>query len=321
LTAARDGYSVAVIRTSRVRVTFAESRRKPLPRLAAVAGRAVVGLALIVTTACGANAEADARRVPIAGVVAKIDRAAGQIDLAHDAIEGVMPAMTMTVRVSGPTSGIVPGDRITGTLVISADASAIEDVRLLAHADGPVVTLPAPIAPAAPGTAIPAVSLVNQDGARVNFRQFAGVPLVVTFIYTRCPLPEYCPRTMRQLEELRRALAEAPASSNGRVHLVGVTLDPAHDNPPALRAYAKAFVARPTAGSEWTLATGTLPDIQRLAAFFGVSFGPGSAGLIHSRVSGVVTADGRLQRVFSGDDWGAADILAELRPPAGRANP
>jgi protein SCO1 len=290
-------------------------------RLAALAGRAVAGLVLVAATACGANAAADARRVPIAGVVATIDRASGRVDLAHDAIEGVMPAMTMTVRVTGPTARIAPGDRITGTLVIGAEASAIEDVRLVAHADGPVLTLPAPIAPAAPGTAVPAVSLVNQDGARVDFRHFTGVPIVVTFIYTRCPLPEYCPRTMRQLEELRRALDAAPASSKARVHLLGVTLDPAHDDPAALRAYAQAFITRPTTGSAWTLATGSLADIQRLAAFFGVSFGPGGAGLIHSRVSGVIAADGKLQRVFSGDDWGAADILAELRSPTGRTHP
>ena len=90
--------------------------------------------------------------------------------------------------------------------------------------------------------------------------------MVVTFIYTRCPLPTFCPLMDRHFATIQTAIKGDPALKN--VRLVSVSFDPATDTPPVLKKHAAELNADP---ARWTFLTGDRDDIDRFAARFGVS--------------------------------------------------
>jgi protein SCO1/2 len=256
------------------------------------------------------------RRFQLTGVVLGREAAPPRVVVAHDAVEGLMPAMSMTFEIRGTPAPVRDSDRIAATLVLSDGRSWLEDLRVTARGDAAGMRLPA-ASSARPGAAVPDLPLVDQSGAPVTLRDHAGRVRIVTFIYTRCPLPDFCPLMVSHLEAVRRRANEEGLGS--RLALLGVTLDPAFDTPSVLRAYGQSVLKGSNRFDQWTLATGTGEQIEDVARFFGVGYRAEGGLVTHTLTTAVVSHDGRVMRVFESNSWRPDDMYEVVRRGIERA--
>jgi protein SCO1/2 len=255
------------------------------------------------------------RQFELKGQVLAVDRDRQELTIRHDDIDGFMPAMTMAFKVGDASllEGRSPGELITATLVVGSPAP---------HLGAITHTGTAPLPPdAAPRRAMSLVetgqpvrdaALRDTSAASRRLADWRGRVLVVTFVYTRCPLPNFCPLIDRQFAAAAAAVRAAD-DLRGRVQLLSVTIDPEHDTPRVLAAHAARLGADPHG---WAFLTGTPDDIAGFAEQFGVSVireGEDPAGLVHNLRTAIVDADGRLVKVLGGSDWTPAELLAEIR--------
>jgi protein SCO1/2 len=272
---------------------------------------------LAFASCAGKGAESsDGRRFDFKGKVVAVDRAKGEVTVEHEEVKGYMAAMTMDfqLRDADALKTVEAGDRIQATLVVTDDAAWLESPVITKTPPG---TTGATVTPAAdgptepqPGAEVPDVRLVNQDGKAFTTRQLRGRALAVTFVYTRCPMPDQCPLLSTNFAELNGALT-SDAGLGKKAHLLSVTLDPEYDRPEVLRRYGAAY-----AGGKfdtWDFATGTPADVRRFAEFFGLVYGKESGQLIHSLRTAVVTPEGKLFKLYRGNEWKPAEVLNDLK--------
>jgi protein SCO1/2 len=248
------------------------------------------------------------------GQVLAVDRDRREITVKHEDIRGFMPGMTMPfkVREASLIDGRKPGELIRATLVVADNEGylkAIESTGMAPLAEAPP---PRRMDPVDPGQIVPDVALVAHDGTPRRLADWRGKPLAVTFTYTRCPLPDFCPLMDRQFAEVQREVLGDPGL-RGRVHLVSVSFDPAFDSPAVLAAHAKRVGADPAA---WTFVTGDAADVESFASRFGVSIvrgGSTAPEIVHNLRTAVVDGRGRLVKVFNGIQWAPSEVTAELR--------
>ncbi len=282
----------------------------------AFATAALAFLAALSIAGCSRGPAPDARRYQLTGVVVGREASPQRVVVAHDAVEGLMPAMSMAFELRGHTAPVRDGDRIAATLVVTDSHSWLEDVTVRAR-DG-AVAMPLPAASRAmPGAVVPELPLVDQDGAPMTLRSAAGRVRIVTFIYTRCPLPDFCPLMVRHLEAVRRRANDEGLGS--RLALLGVTLDPAFDTPSVLRAYGESVLKAPGPFDQWTLATGTAAQVEAVARFFGVGYRAEGGFVTHTLTTAVVGHDGRVMRVFESNSWRPDEVYDILRRGIERA--
>lgn len=277
-----------------------------------------IGL-LLGLAACSHEGRPDpGRRYRLTGLVLEGAGADGQVTVAHDAVDGLMPAMTMPFSIRGATQALLPDDHITATLVIGQDSSWLENVVIVSRGSGPVQT-PADEAVGSKlgGVVLPEFRLRDQHDKPFRIDALKGRVVLVTFIYTRCPLPDYCPRLMSHLAAIRHTLEADPAVWR-RVHLVAVSFDPTFDTPPVLRAYGERFINGPDPFSQVTLATGAETEVQALAGFFGVRYREEGGQISHSLATGIVAGDGRVAAVFPSNTWSPDDAVSVIRREVGR---
>lgn len=275
---------------------------------------AAAGL-VVLTAGCAAPAPPPAQRYPLTGQLLGVQLDTGQILVRHEAIPGYMDAMTMPFTVADRTliRDRRPGDLITATLVVGAEQSRLEDLQVIGRAPlGDAAPVP-PVADGlhilAPGDPAPDTPLTTHRGATVAFPDWRGAAVAVTFIYTRCPLPDFCPLLDRRFAAVQTAAAGDPVL-RGKVRLLSVSFDPDADTPAVLTAHA----ARLDAGADWHFATAPRADSDRFAARFGVNVIREADGSItHNLRTAVVAPDGRVAVLRSGNDWSAEDLLADLR--------
>ncbi len=264
---------------------------------------------------CSRDPAVDGRRFQLTGVVTGREASPPRVVVAHDAVEGFMPAMSMAFDIRGHAAPVRDGDRIAATLVVTDSDSWLEDVTVRGR-DGAAERLPA-ASRAMPGAVVPDVPLLDQNGAPMTLRDVAGRVLVVTFIYTRCPLPDFCPLMVKHLEAVRRRANEEGLGT--RLALLGVTLDPAFDTPPVLRAYGESMLKAPDPFDQWTLATGTAEHVEDLARFFGVGYRAEGGLITHTLTTAVVGHDGRVMRVFGSNSWRPDEVYDVVRRGIERA--
>jgi protein SCO1/2 len=182
-----------------------------------------------------------------------------------------------------------------------------------ANAAEAVRARPAPAERADPGRIVPALPLIDQDGRPFTLRDFSGRVLVTTFIFTRCPMPDFCPLMVRHLETVRE---QARAAGFGdRLALLGVTLDPAFDTPAVLQAYGRSVLKGTDRFDRWTLATGSREQVAAVTGYFGVASQDGGGGELptHSLMTAVIGHDGRVMKLFPANSWRPEDLLAAVR--------
>lgn len=278
---------------------------------------ALVGVCTAGGAACSPDAPVDAasdtRRYAIAGTVVA-QPSASSITLAHDAIAHFMPAMVMDLQVDGGPA-LRSGDRLRGTLVVTPDHSRLTEVVVVPATAS--YTAPAG-GPAPLGSIVPDVGLLTQSGAAVRTSDYRGRVLLVSFIFTRCPLPDFCPRLMRNVGDLRRALGSRSDVAS-KFQFLSVTIDPGFDTPDVLRAYGEALIEGPARFETWHLATGRPDAVRALADYVGLTYEPVSGTIRHSMDTAIIGADGRLVKVFTGAEWDRDAVVAIVTREAARA--
>jgi len=271
---------------------------------------------------CACSTRSDQRVYTLHGQVLAVAPSHDGATIKHDEIKGLMPAMTMPYKVKEAKllDNIAPGDLIDATLVVVSNDAYLTMVNKTGSA--PLEQPPA-VAQAAssgfellkPGEVVPDTSFVDQDGKKLGFRAFKGSTLVVTFIYTRCPLPTFCPLMDRHFATIQTRLKDDPALEN--VHLVSITFDPITDTPPVLKKHARTLQADL---HRWTFLTGQRDDIDQFAARFGVSISRAlddPLNITHTLRTAIVDAGGRLVKVYTGNEWTPEQVLADLKPVVG----
>jgi protein SCO1/2 len=243
-----------------------------------------------------------------------------EVTVKHEDIPGFMPAMTMAYFVKDSTllDGVAPGDLITARLVVVGNDPHLDRIQKTGHADLPPDARPSRVMEVMnPGDDVPDDELRDQQGQARKLSDWRGRALAVTFVYTRCPLPDFCPLMDRHFAALQRAI-QADPELRQRAHLVSVSFDPTHDTAEVIAAHAKA---RGADAETWSYLTGSPAAIDHFTSRFGVSTiaeSDAAATITHNLRTAIVDRRGRLVKIHSGNEWTVDEVLADLRDAAGR---
>jgi len=282
---------------------------------------AVLSLALALFTATACRQAPEQRTFTLQGQVQSLDAPRKLVTVKHEEIKGFMPAMTMPYEVvdAKAMDGLAPGDLINARLIVFSNGAHLTDIKKVGTAPLEKPPAEAPNPPTAssgfellrPGEAVPDGKFLDQDGKATTFARFKGAPVAMTFIYTRCPLPTFCPLMDRHFATLQHTLNTDPALKN--VKLVTISFDPVTDTPAVLKKHAKSLDADP---ARWTFLTGDRDDVDQFAARFGVSVSRAlndARDITHNLRTAVIGADGKLVKVYTGNDWSPDQVLADLK--------
>jgi protein SCO1/2 len=276
----------------------------------------IVAVLLVAAVACSRSRP---REYDLRGQVLAIDPNRQEITITHGDIAGFMPAMTMAFKVKDRRllEEHAPGDLVKARLVVEGQDAFLSAIERTGHA---ALSDASPAHPAMNvlnrGDVIPDAVLVDQNGKPRRLSEWRGQVLAVTFIYTRCPLPNFCPLMDRNFGAVQKAIA-SDRTLRGRVHLLTVSFDPEFDTPAVLAAHAASLGAD---SSIWTIATGDRATVDLLTERFGVSVfheGQTATDVVHNLRTAVVDGNGRVVEVLNGNDWKPEDLLALLRTAAG----
>lgn len=277
--------------------------------MASVATRTALLVLVALTLACSRPREYELR-----GQIVAVDHDRLQVTIKHEDIRGFMPAMTMPFRVKDGKliEGRTPGDLVRAILVVEENSAYLTAVEPTGHAP---LTEPPPESAGMdllePGDDVPDAAFVDESGTPKRLASWTGQARAVTFMYTRCPLPDFCPSMDRHFAAVQREIARDPTLS-GRAHLASVSIDPSFDTPAILANHARHVGANP---AHWTLLTGDRQEVERFASRFGVSImreGDGQE-IVHNLRTAVIDREGRLVKVFGGTDWTPGQVVAELK--------
>jgi len=269
-------------------------------------------------SACASKS--DERSYTLQGQVLALDLAHRSVTVKHEEIKGFMPAMTMPYEAKDAKllDGIAPGDLITATLVVFSNGAHLTTIKKVGTAplEKPPADVPMPAASSGfellkPGESAPNAHFLDQDGNKRTFADFKGQRVVTTFIYTECPMPTFCPLLDRRFAAMQKPLADDAAMKD--VHLVSVSFDPATDTPPVLKAHARRLNADPT---RWTFLTGDRDEVDRFASRFGVQVSRAlndARDITHNLRTVIIDKDGKLVKVYTGNDWTTEQILGDLK--------
>ena len=271
-----------------------------------------------------APASPNAKTYKIHGTVQSVDKSAKTALIKHDPIPempGMEMGMTMEFPVHGPQIDVMtPGSTIDGDLVVDNTAKEpfwIENVVVSAPADPSKVPVNDKFAQV--GQPVPDFTLTNQDGKPVSLHDFKGKALAITFIYARCPLPDYCTRMSTNFSSLAMQLASDP--DKDKLRLLTISFDPENDTPAKLKAYGIGYMGNDThyKFDTWQLAVGKDADVRKIADFFGMEYHTDEndrAKINHTLVTAVIGPDGTVTKIFTGNSWTTAQLLTELKSAA-----
>jgi protein SCO1 len=281
--------------------------------------------AIIALTGCrgashpstqAASASSNEKQYHLRGVVVSTDPAKGMVTLDTDAIPGFMEAMIMPYSLKNPTiiGELHPGDTITATLLASKTSDALDEIVIVGQAKADYKP-PVDYRPLNPGDQVPDFKLLNQSDKLIHIAQFRGKVLLVTFIYTRCPLASYCPRMSRNFAQLDKTLAADPGLY-AKTHLLSVSFDPTYDTPAVLRSYGGSYTGRYTEEkfTHWDFAAPPQNELPAVLKFFLVGATPQKDRTItHSLSTVVIAPDGRIYKWYPTNDWTPDQILADVK--------
>lgn len=230
-----------------------------------------------------------------------------ELVVAHEEIPGFMPAMTMafTLDEALPSGTIGLDDQISGTLMVDAGEMRLTKIQRLGQAKAVAAgTRPSSAVILAEGDRVPPFALENQKGEADNVFT-VGTYTIATFIFTRCPVPDFCPLMSSRFAALQTAIQEGTIRSSTR--LLSLTLDPEFDTPDRLKAYGEAYKADPRI---WTLARASVEETDRLVRAFRVFRERDGALLDHTLATALIAPDGTLIQVWRGNGWTPDEVIA-----------
>jgi protein SCO1/2 len=283
----------------------------------------------LAAAGCGGSSDG-AREYPLKGQILAMGADHLDATIKHDDIPGFMPAMTMSYKVkdAGEYESLAPGDLLTATLVVGTDPERpeimdvyLKDVTKVGSApfEAPERSASPMAAPGfellADGQPVPDFDFTTQDGEKVSLETYRGRAVIVTFTYTSCPMPTFCPLMDKNFAAIQTALKEK--HNDLKVHLLSVSIDPAVDTPPVLKAHGESLGLDPEI---WSFVTGDRDDIDAWAARFGVSISRAMndpKDITHNLRTAVIDRQGNLVRTYTGNEWTPSQVLADVRVMVG----
>ena len=276
----------------------------------------VIMLAALATGLAGCKKESteQVRRYHLVGKIVAVQAEQNTLIVDSQEIPGFMAAMTMPypVRDSRLLKNLGAGDEITADVVIAPDGAYLENIVVTKKGAGGKATSVTQFHEPQPGELVPDFALINQDGKRIHLHAFRGDVLLVTFIYTRCPFPNYCPLVSHNFAEIYAA-TQKNAALHAKVRLLTVSFDPEHDTPAVLRRYGETF--RKTAGGvpfdRWEFAAVPQKDLNSVTNFFGLTHSSNGDQIVHSMSTTVISPDGTVFKWYDDNQWKPADLVAD----------
>src|SRR5436190_19768438 len=264
----------------------------------------------------------------VKGVIKEITPDRKQAQIEHEKIPGYMEAMTMMFDVRDPEElkGLQPNDQVTFRMVVTEKDGWIEQVKKIGTVKPPAMAAaagedaPAPppfrvvreVEPLKVGDLMPEYKFTNEVGKAMSLSEFRGKALAITFPFTRCPYPTFCPRMASNLKKACKLLSEkSDAPKNW--HLLAITIDPGFDTPAVLKEYGTRYEYDP---AKWNFLTGAEIDITAIAEQFGLMYWRPDpkqlAGISHNLRTVVIDANGRVQKILPENKWEPPELAEEL---------
>lgn len=269
------------------------------------------GLGLV---ACG-KPEPEARRFVVRGVVQEIRDGGKVLVIDHEEIPGYMQAMIMPFRVKDESqaASLAPGAEIEFTYVVQDVSSWME--KIVRTGKQREVKRPASPEPASQpqtlgiGERLPDYGFQDENAKEVKLSDFRGGPVALTFIFTRCPVPEYCPATMRKFAAVQAALSQDPEAP-AKWRLLAISFDSANDKPAVLKSFGAAFGQDP---ARWSLLASPPCCMQELAKDVGLRYGEVKGSYEHNLRTVVLDAEGKIARIFLDETWAPDALIAAMK--------
>lgn len=277
----------------------------------------IIALTVAVTGVAACSREPAARTYQLTGQILVVKPDTNEVLVKHDDIPGFMPAMTMPYVVNDAAliKERVAGDLITATLVVGGERAHLSAITKTGSAPLPEdarTTIPAAagVSILKPGDAVPSTPLIDQADESMSLEDLRGSAAAVSFIYTRCPLPQFCPMIDRRFAEVQKIAADDPSLA-GRIKLLSISFDPEFDRADVLRAHAKKTGADPQV---WRFATADKAVVDRMAAEFGINVIREQDGTItHNLRTAVIDPSGRVAAILDNNAWTTGELADALK--------
>jgi protein SCO1/2 len=289
----------------------------------------VILVCTALSLACSKHGGSSPKRYPFTGRIVLIDKANQSAIVDGDAIPGFMDAMAMDYKfkLAADVNQLAAGDFISAEVVVAQGKDKdsvpdywLENVKVVSHgkapagkdsdkADGkPTAELHIPAA----GEEVPDFHFTNQNAKHISLKQYRGQVLFVTFIYTRCPFPDYCPRVGAQFAKLNQQLAADPALAR-KTHLLCLSFDPEHDTPKVLRDYGFSLMHSREAAlfDRWEFAVPRADELPQIASYFGLTYKPENGLITHSLSTAVIGPDGKIVSWYHGSEWQVSELMKD----------
>jgi protein SCO1/2 len=259
---------------------------------------------------------ATSKSYSLKGVVRKIDQETGEVTISHEEIVGFMPKMTMPflLKQKNLLEGIKVDDQVEATLKVDSEGKDVKgfeltDLKVVGHvskpdeADASLVRVTTDVL--RPGELVPDFLMTTQDGKPLKLADLRGKVVVLSFIYTRCPLPDFCPAIDKKFAELARRIG-TNGERAGKIRLLSVSFDPEHDTPEVLREHAARRGAKPPL---WMFAVASHEELSKIVGSLGLTYIPGTREIDHNLRAAVIGPDGRLGLLEMGQGWSPVEVL------------
>jgi protein SCO1/2 len=259
------------------------------------------------------------KRYDLSGKVVSVERDKHLVTIAHEEIKDYMPAMTMpfTVKDDWVFGVIKPGDRIAAAYVVDGTNSWLEEVVLTQESSEQPNSISEAAEPK-PGAEVPNYRLINQDGDAIRIHDYKGKSLLLTFIFTRCQDPDQCTLMSENFATINQELQKQPDIYN-KTHLLSISFDPEYDTPRVLRSYGAAYTGKfaDETFDHWEFASGSADEVKGIGQFFGLRYykdeQTGKEQIIHTLRTALIGPDGKLVKIYRGNDWKLEEVLADVK--------
>lgn len=273
-------------------------------------------LSTLLLASCGRapSTTAQVRQYETRGIVQGMSPDRTTIDIQHENIPGFMPAMTMSFPVLDrkEIANLKTGSAISFRMNVTNTEVFIDNVKAIPASE--VHVAKETVSPGAvsssdhrlqEGDTVPSFSLIDQEGKPVTQETFRGKPYVLTFIFTRCPMPKFCPLMSSNFAELQDAIKNG-SGSLAQTKLLSITLDPAFDTSQILKDYGAISNAD---SAIWKLATGEPSELDKVIAGFSVYRQTEGGTISHGLATALITPQGIIKKIWRGNEWKPAEVI------------
>jgi len=268
---------------------------------------------VILFAACHSKPKPEPRRYDFDGKIVSVNTGPKTLTISHKDIPGLMKGMTMDFAVKNQNvfSYAKPGDHISAVLVMDPEGEYLDDIAITetsSASDTSSVHLPQV------GDQVPEFIYTNQNGRREKLSTLRGKPVLLTFIYTRCPLPDYCIRMSSNFADIEKQLKQNDPTLFDKLQVLSVSFDSENDTPKVLKEYGRNYAGQIDPNfTHWQFVSSTPDETQKFANFFGLSYLKQEKQIVHSLRTALIGPDGKIAAIYNGNQWKPADVIGDLK--------